>query len=159
MNRNLKNINGQRGAVLIVSLIMLLLLTLVGLSGMRGTSLQENMASNLRESQVAYQAAEAALQMGLRKVRETYDDCDFDKVRDFTGKFEYTGLKEKVTKIPSYTVHTTYAIRGDLDPTAVLVDGFLVRVDAVGYGLATDANNNPITETELHATYEVNCFR
>lgn len=51
----------QRGAALIVGLIMLLLLTLIGVAGMRDTLLQEKMAGNMRDRELALQAAESAL--------------------------------------------------------------------------------------------------
>ncbi|MEQ1544209.1 PilX N-terminal domain-containing pilus assembly protein [Methyloglobulus sp.] len=51
----------QSGVVLVVSLIMLLLLTLIGLSGMQSTGLEEKMAGNMRDRNVAFQAAEAGL--------------------------------------------------------------------------------------------------
>ncbi|MDO3384881.1 PilX N-terminal domain-containing pilus assembly protein [Gilvimarinus sp. SDUM040013] len=51
----------QRGATIIVGLIMLLALTIVGLSAIRGTALQEQMAGNMRDRQLAFQASEAAL--------------------------------------------------------------------------------------------------
>jgi type IV pilus assembly protein PilX len=51
----------QRGAALIVGLIMLLLLTLIGVAGMRDTLLQEKMAGNMRDREIALQAAESAL--------------------------------------------------------------------------------------------------
>jgi type IV pilus assembly protein PilX len=47
--------------VLIVSLVMLLLLTLLGLAATRGSTLEEKMAGNSRDRQLAFQAAEAAL--------------------------------------------------------------------------------------------------
>ncbi|MDI1279507.1 PilX N-terminal domain-containing pilus assembly protein [Methylobacter sp.] len=51
----------QSGAVLIISLIMLLLLTLIGTTGMQSTSVEEKMAGNLRDKNLAFQAAESAL--------------------------------------------------------------------------------------------------
>jgi type IV pilus assembly protein PilX len=51
----------QSGAVLIISLIMLLLLTLIGTTGMQSTSLEEKMAGNMRDKNLAFQAAESAL--------------------------------------------------------------------------------------------------
>lgn len=54
----------ERGAVLIVGLIMLLLLTMIGLASIRGTDLQEAMAGNMRDRNLAFQAAEASLRMG-----------------------------------------------------------------------------------------------
>lgn len=54
----------QRGAVMIIGLIMLLLLTVIGLASIRGTSLQEQMTGNMRDRNLAFQAAESALRMG-----------------------------------------------------------------------------------------------
>lgn len=51
----------QRGAALVVGLIMLLLLTLIGVAGMKDTLLQEKMAGNARDREIALQAAESAL--------------------------------------------------------------------------------------------------
>ncbi|MGZ8142813.1 MAG: pilus assembly PilX family protein [Methylosarcina sp.] len=54
----------QSGAVLAISLIMLLLLTLIGTTGMSVTSLEEKMAGNMRDRNLAFQAAESALVAG-----------------------------------------------------------------------------------------------
>ena len=54
----------QRGVVLAVSLIMLLVITLLGVTAMQSTLLQERMAGNVREVNMAFQAAEAALRDG-----------------------------------------------------------------------------------------------
>jgi type IV pilus assembly protein PilX len=54
----------QSGAVLIISLIMLLLLTIIGASSIQTTSLEEKMAGNLRNANLAFQAAESALRAG-----------------------------------------------------------------------------------------------
>lgn len=54
-------IRSARGSVLIVSLIFLLLMTIVGLSAMNMSNLDERMAGNYKDHQMAFQAAEAAL--------------------------------------------------------------------------------------------------
>lgn len=54
----------QRGVVLIVGLVMVLLITIIGLSAIRGTGLQESMAGNMRDRNLAFQAAESALRFG-----------------------------------------------------------------------------------------------
>ncbi|MCR8923598.1 PilX N-terminal domain-containing pilus assembly protein [Dasania sp. GY-MA-18] len=51
----------QRGAVLIISLIIMLVMTAAALSSSRGILLQEKMTGSVRESYLAFQAAEAAL--------------------------------------------------------------------------------------------------
>lgn len=54
----------QSGVVLVVSLIMLLLLTLIGVTSSQVTSLEEKMAGNSRNYNLAFQAAESALRAG-----------------------------------------------------------------------------------------------
>lgn len=54
-------LNPQRGSVLITGLIFLVILTLIGLSAMQVTSMEERMASNSKDMNLALQAAEAAL--------------------------------------------------------------------------------------------------
>lgn len=51
----------QRGIALVVALILLVLITLVGLAAVRGTIMQQRMASNLYDRQVAFQSTEAAI--------------------------------------------------------------------------------------------------
>lgn len=68
----------QRGAVLIVGLIMVLLMTIVGLAAIRSTGLQETMAGNMRERNLAFQAAEASLRVGEALVEDNnVDGLDF----------------------------------------------------------------------------------
>jgi type IV pilus assembly protein PilX len=57
----MKSVIKQKGAVLIVSLVLLLIMTLLGLSSMNNTILEERMAGNLRNSNLAFQSAESAL--------------------------------------------------------------------------------------------------
>lgn len=54
----------QTGAVLIVGLIMVLLMTIIGLAAIRGSGMQELMAGNMRDRNLAFQAAEAGLRAG-----------------------------------------------------------------------------------------------
>lgn len=54
----------QRGAVLVIGLIMVLLITIIGLSAVRSSGLQESMAGNMRDRNIAFQASESALREG-----------------------------------------------------------------------------------------------
>ena len=54
----------QRGAALIISLIFLLLLTIIGVTASQTTILQERMAGNVKDRNMAFQASEAALRAG-----------------------------------------------------------------------------------------------
>ena len=61
----------NRGAALVVGLIILALITVLALGALRGTTLEERMAGNLKEQHEALQAAEAALQAALTFIRES----------------------------------------------------------------------------------------
>jgi type IV pilus assembly protein PilX len=54
----------QSGVVMVISLIMLMLLTLIGITATQVTSLEEKMAGNSRDQNIAFQAAEAVLRDG-----------------------------------------------------------------------------------------------
>lgn len=54
----------QKGAALVISLMFLLVLTIIGIASVSTTSLQERMANNTREQNLAFMAAEAALRDG-----------------------------------------------------------------------------------------------
>ena len=51
----------ERGVVLVVSLIMLLVVTVLAVSSMQGTILEEKMAGNTRDRNLAFQTAESAV--------------------------------------------------------------------------------------------------
>jgi type IV pilus assembly protein PilX len=61
----------QRGAVLVVALIFLVVMTMLILASIRGTVMQERMASNLYDRSLAFQAAEAALREAEHYVVES----------------------------------------------------------------------------------------
>ncbi len=58
-------VSSQRGVALVIALVLLIAVTLVGLAGIRGTTLQERMAGNYSDREIAFQAAEASLQLGV----------------------------------------------------------------------------------------------
>lgn len=57
--------SGERGVVLVTGLIILVVMTILGVTSMQTTVLEEKMAGNLRDRNVAFQAAEAGLQVAL----------------------------------------------------------------------------------------------
>ena len=56
----------QAGSALLISLVFLLLLTMIGVASIQDSTLQERMAGNERNRNVAFQEAEAALRAGER---------------------------------------------------------------------------------------------
>lgn len=54
----------QRGTALVTSLLLLLVLTVIGVTAMQVTRMQERMAGNTRDLNMAFQGAEAAVRNG-----------------------------------------------------------------------------------------------
>ena len=51
----------ESGVVLFISLVMLLIITVLGISSVQSTSMQERMARNARDTNLAFQSAESAI--------------------------------------------------------------------------------------------------
>lgn len=69
-SQNLSATYNQRGFVLVTSLIFLVVITLLAVSAINSSTIQERMASNLREKSRARQAADAALRQGELLLRD-----------------------------------------------------------------------------------------
>ena len=83
--------NPESGAVLVVSLIMLLLLTLIGVTAMQTTSLEEKMAGNLRDKNLAFQAAESALRVANNNLLTYLNSLPLAVTIPLTPDATYTG--------------------------------------------------------------------
>lgn len=62
----------ERGVALITGLIFMVVLTLLVIASMRTTILEEKMAGNARDVNLAFQAAEAALRAGQQVMETAY---------------------------------------------------------------------------------------
>lgn len=150
----------QRGAVLLIALIMLLLLTIIGMAGMRDTNMQEKMAGNLRDQNLAFQAAEAGLRFAEQQAKGQYNSLNQLELVDnqptvFIRDAVYEGFTEGVYAEPTYTI-TKLPHPGPLDMQdivnpqttggeslaageAMILDFVLVRIESTGTGMSPDA--------------------
>ncbi len=55
------NAKKQQGAILVISLLILAVITMISLAGMRTATMEEKMASNIRDRSVAFQSAERGM--------------------------------------------------------------------------------------------------
>lgn len=78
----------QSGVALVISLMLLVAVTLVGLASIRGTALQEQMAGNHYDREVAFQAAEAALVLGTQKYRNDHSSWDTKIEIDYPAELD-----------------------------------------------------------------------
>lgn len=90
---------GQRGVVLPIVMILMVILGVLSVSGMDDTAMQERMAGNMRDREIAFQAAESALRDG-----ETWLQANRDTAE---GNTELAGTDARawdgVTPAPSGT--------------------------------------------------------
>ncbi|GLQ87969.1 hypothetical protein GCM10007898_15370 [Dyella flagellata] len=88
---------------MVVALILLLLITMVGLAAVRGTIMQQRMASNLYDRQVAFQSAEAAVRAATALVATTpsiiWHNCQAGGITCLPNPFNDSTL-------PSSAIHT-----------------------------------------------------
>ncbi len=90
------SIHHQSGAVLIISLIMLLLLTLIGVTASQVTTLEEKMAGNMRDKNLAFQAAESVLREAENRLKP--DSANPASAFDNAGT---NGLYSQTSTIPA----------------------------------------------------------
>lgn len=62
------DLNSQNGIALITGLIFLVVLTLISFAAMKSTSLEERMAGNARDQNIAFQAAEAGVREAMKSL-------------------------------------------------------------------------------------------
>ena len=98
------SIHHQNGAVLAVSLVFLLILTLIGVSSMRDTLLEEKMAGNTRDRNLAFQSAESAVREAEIFVDGLVSLGDFDVT---------AGLYGLNSAEPSYSLAATWDEQGN----------------------------------------------
>lgn len=86
----------QRGVALVVALILLLVITLVGLAAVRGTVMQQKMAANMYDRQIAFQNAEAAMRAVAASISSSPGNvarnCQSASVVCLTNPFEDSNL-------------------------------------------------------------------
>lgn len=154
----------QRGTILFVSLIMLLLITIVGLAAMRGTNLEERMASNLRDQSISHLAAEAALRAGEADARSIFLSTgaiapNFNsRTNVAVVNFGYSG--SDVARKPQYSLVYLRSVRLSLGTMGEEVRasslGSMIRIDATGYGVTKNLLGTPAAQSELRSTYYLN---
>lgn len=146
--------NKQHGAVLLVALMLLLLLTIIGLVSMRSTSLQENMAGNLRENNLSFQAAEAGLRAGENKARSKFMDGSLNILQPMAKVSGAHAESLGVVQNPTFDITKLASLRTSTEAGVSMDDeGVLVRIDSQGVGATKDDTNNPISFVQLRSTY------
>lgn len=149
--------NTETGAVLVVSLLFLLLLTLIGVTGMQVTSLEEKMSGNMRDRNLAFQAAETALRDGEMYLTQPvlpafncttaglyrYNDLNCD------GTFEDLQIWDNDWSSLSKVSYTNYSYLANTDSAPAYIIEEMPAVaesgDSLEAGVAKDAQYYRVT--------------
>lgn len=105
--------NGQRGVTLIVAMIFLAILALLGVTVAQTTQLEERMAGNTRDRDLAFQATEAALKWASMQNMTTLsggatintaanDDAAFWNAFAWAGATQLTAAQITVNGLAAY---------------------------------------------------------
>lgn len=134
MNKTKFSMNKQSGVVLVISLIMLLLLSLIALTGSEVTSLEEKMASNMRDKNLAFQAGESA----LRAAESTLNLAVLPAFNDLNGLYSLNSIASLLTDVTTVATWLSAAsvvdYSGTLSHTAAATKYIIQRMPTVGGG-------------------------
>ncbi len=145
----------QQGAVLVISLIILVILTILGISAMQTTSLEERMAGNMRDRNIAFQAAEATLREGENYLQSVvlphFDgtnglyqpDSTLWKTIDWTSASAVRTYSVTIDQVAAQPTYYLEELPASISPGESLVVGFAppapsgnYRVTAHGVGIS-----------------------
>lgn len=150
----------HRGAALVVSLLLLLVMTLLGLGASQSTRLQERMAGNQRDQEIALQGAEASLRAGemvlsptrpgtLITCRSPAEYCEAYQMRSLVDEEELALDLARQADEWWGEWGTTYANAGQLENVALPPEYILERFAEVREVLSV-GDSNPDTVRDFY---------
>jgi type IV pilus assembly protein PilX len=166
----------QTGSAMVISLIFLLLMTLIGTSAMQSSTMQERMAGNTRDWNLAFQAAEAGLREAEQYLLDTAVLPSFSNANGFyqvnaanrpvwtgaapndgNGAIDYPSALPYTADLPKYffeELSTVTPAGTETETGTPLEEISYFRVTAVGYGGARAPDGvTPVTAVVLSTVY------
>jgi len=126
---NMNTHGKQSGAALVVSLLILMVMTLLGVSSMQTTTMEEKMASNTREHQQAFEAAEAALRAAEIFIKDSvtvtaaFDTTGSDGLYDNSAQERWRSLSWDATD-SGYNSAYTSTYSGSVPPARYIIEHY-----------------------------------
>lgn len=154
MTNQYTSLKKQSGVVLVIGLIMLLLLTLIGVTSSQSNSLEERMAGNMRDRNMAFHAAESALRAGEALVVTSTPTLScpdaganppgFFMPRDVdcNGTIETTNVWESINWVTQSRNYTNPLVDLSANPQFIVEDMGVICVNIATPCLATDTRRN-----------------
>jgi type IV pilus assembly protein PilX len=137
-----QRVKTQTGAVLVVSLLFLVLMMLIGLTGMQVTSLEEKMSGNMRDRNLAFQAAESALRAGELTVPSLlafpcasglyrYNDKNCDGTFEDDQIWDTSSVWSDTSKVVTYANASNLASLASGSPPAYIIEEMPFTCDSL----------------------------
>ncbi|WEN16697.1 PilX N-terminal domain-containing pilus assembly protein [Rhodanobacter sp. AS-Z3] len=154
--------HGQHGVALVVALLLLIVITLVGLAAVRGTIMQQRMAANQFDRQIAFQSAEAAMRAAQARVANFPADiarnCQAGGVFCEGNPFEDPNLDtSKIITVDSGTGAGQFAASnlatGQPQYVVENMGNWYDPSTSTGYGQSANAHNYGAQGTSTTAVY------
>lgn len=152
----------ERGAVLVVALLMLLVMTVLGVTAMQMSRMEERMAGNSRDINLAFQGGEAGLRNGendLRVLTMRPTTCAVAPCNLWRRDLITTSMRDQpmswwTTNGREYGVAATAEVAGvTRDPMIVVEEvGFVPDSLTVGHGPPEGRNFYRVTSTSSGAS-------
>lgn len=147
----------QRGAVLIISMLLLVVMTVLALTASQATQMQERMAGNARDLDLAFQAGEAGLRAAETHIQQSIepkrasilvcaqrDACDAVGREDSVQDYEHRNLGwwqdhafEMKQRLSQASDKTRYVIERWADVPDTLTRGSSMQTSGTIYYVAT----------------------
>jgi type IV pilus assembly protein PilX len=152
----------ERGAVLVIALLMLLVMTVLGVTAMQMSRMEERMAGNSRDINLAFQGAEAGLrngENGLRVLTARPTTCGTAPCNLWRREAITTSMRDQpmtwwTTNGREYGVAATTEVTGvTRDPMIVVEEvGFVPDSLTVGHGPPEGRNFYRVTSNSSGAS-------
>lgn len=157
----------QQGAVLISGLGLLLVISLLGMTAMSTATMEEYMARNLRDHNLAFEAAEAALRAGERDVRNALvagpgslplGEPGFHEAAEDVWLYVRGVENARTLPVDHVSSDARYVVEELIVPTPPgesLTRGphFLYRITGAGFGAGTNDLGEPQSRVTLQSIY------
>lgn len=114
----------QKGVVLVISLIMLALLSIIGVAAMQATGLEEKMAGNMRDRNIAFQAAEAGMRDAENDILGRGTAPRVPKINGFTNFFANCNLDNANNTADDGLCDRSGSVMSSNTTTSVVWDAF-----------------------------------
>lgn len=130
----------QGGAVLIVSLLVLLVMTIIGVTAMQTTTFEEMMAGNMRDRNLAFQAAETAMRDAETLIAGAWTTAVFNGTGGLYGEND-TDPDYDATPSP-WTGGSSVALGSPPSPSSATISGVFAQPSYYIRLVGTDGSRN-----------------